>query len=34
MSATFDLPAEARLVAAMELLGVDYLNLSEQVGHA
>ena len=30
----FDLPAEARLVAAMELLGVDYLNLSEQVGHA
>lgn len=30
----FDLPAEARLAAAMELLGVDYLNLSEQVGHA
>lgn len=30
----FDLPAEARLPAAMSLLGVDFANLSEQVGHA
>lgn len=30
----FDLPAEARLPAAMKLLGVDYATLSEQAGHA
>jgi putative transcriptional regulator len=30
----FDLPAEARLPAAMNLLGIDFANLSEQVGHA
>jgi len=30
----FNLPAEARLPAAMNLLGVDFANLSEQVGHA
>ena len=30
----FDLPAEERLPAAMQLLGVDYATLSEQAGHA
>lgn len=30
----FDLPADARLEAAMQLLGVDYANLSEDAGHA
>lgn len=30
----FELPAEERLPAAMELLGIDYANLSEQAGHA
>lgn len=30
----FDLPAEERLPAAMQLLGVDYANLSDVAGHA
>ncbi len=30
----FDLPAEGRLDAAAQLLGVDYANLSEGAGHA
>lgn len=30
----FDLPSEERLPAAMELLGVDYTRLSNDVGHA
>ncbi len=30
----FDLPPEARLGAAMKLLGVDFTNLSEVAGHA
>jgi putative transcriptional regulator len=30
----FDLPAEDRLQAAMNLLGVDFATLSEDVGHA
>lgn len=30
----FELPAEERLYAAMELLGVDYASLSEDAGHA
>lgn len=30
----FDLPAEERLAAAMELLGVDYARLSDSAGHA
>jgi putative transcriptional regulator len=30
----FDLPAEERLVAAMDLLGIDFASLSENVGHA
>lgn len=30
----FDLPAEERLPAAMQLLGVDYANLSDEAGHA
>ena len=30
----FDLPPEARLTAAMSLLGVDYAKLSEVAGHA
>jgi len=30
----FDLPAEEKLPAAMELLGVDFANLSEDAGHA
>lgn len=30
----FDLPAEERLLAAMQLLGVDFANLSDVAGHA
>jgi putative transcriptional regulator len=30
----FELPAERRLNAAMELLGIDFANLSEEAGHA
>ena len=30
----FDLPAEQRLPAAMDLLGIDFASLSEQAGHA
>ena len=30
----FDLPAEERLPAAMELLGVSYATLSDEAGHA
>ena len=30
----FDLPAEEKLPAAMELLGVDFASLSEDTGHA
>jgi putative transcriptional regulator len=30
----FDIPAEERLPAAMQLLGVDFANLSEVAGHA
>ena len=30
----FDLPAEEKLPAAMELLGVDFTSLSEDAGHA
>lgn len=30
----FDLPAEERLPAAMELLGVDFARLSDEAGHA
>jgi putative transcriptional regulator len=30
----FELPPEERLVAAMQLLGVDFANLSEVAGHA
>jgi putative transcriptional regulator len=30
----FDLPAEERLPAAMELLGVDYARLADEAGHA
>jgi putative transcriptional regulator len=30
----FDHPPEARLPAAMELLGIDFTQLSEQAGHA
>jgi putative transcriptional regulator len=30
----FDLPPEARFVAAMDLLGVDPMRLSDDVGHA
>jgi putative transcriptional regulator len=30
----FDLPAEEKLPAAMELLGVDFANLSDDTGHA
>ena len=30
----FDLPAEARLAAAMEMLGIDFAKLSDKVGHA
>lgn len=30
----FDLPYEERLASAMEMLGVDFINLSEKAGHA
>jgi putative transcriptional regulator len=30
----FDLPAEERLAAAMELLGIDYARLADGAGHA
>jgi putative transcriptional regulator len=30
----FDLPAEERLAAAMDLLGVSYASLSDEAGHA
>jgi len=30
----FDLPAEERLAAAMELLGLDFARLSDEAGHA
>ncbi|HEX2650628.1 MAG TPA: YqgE/AlgH family protein [Burkholderiales bacterium] len=30
----FDLPAEERLAAALELLGLDYARLADQAGHA
>jgi putative transcriptional regulator len=30
----FDVPAEERLPAAMQLLGIDFANLSEVAGHA
>jgi len=30
----FDLPAEEKLPAAMELLGVDYARLADEAGHA
>ena len=30
----FDLPAEERLVAALEMLGIDFAKLSDKVGHA
>jgi putative transcriptional regulator len=29
----FDVPAEERLPAAMQLLGIDFASLSEQAGH-
>jgi len=30
----FDTPAEERLPAAMELLGLDYARLQDEAGHA
>jgi putative transcriptional regulator len=30
----FELPAEQRFAAAMDLLGVNYASLSENAGHA
>jgi putative transcriptional regulator len=33
-SVIFDLPAEERLAAAMDLLGVSYASLSDEAGHA
>ena len=30
----FDIPPEERYAAAMQMLGIDFANLSEQVGHA
>lgn len=30
----FDLPAEERLVAALEMLGIDFAKLSDKAGHA
>ena len=30
----FDLPPEERLPAAMQLLGIDFANLSDVAGHA
>ena len=34
MDILFDMPAEERLAAAMDSLGVDYANLSDVAGHA
>jgi putative transcriptional regulator len=34
MSIVFDMPPEERLVAAMQTLGIDFANLSENAGHA
>lgn len=34
LDVVFDLPAEARLNAAMGLLGISFANLSDQAGHA
>lgn len=34
VSVIFDIPAEARLPAAMQLLGIDFARLSDDVGHA
>ncbi|SFP76668.1 putative transcriptional regulator [Nitrosomonas cryotolerans] len=33
-SVIFDLPSEEKLPAAMKLLGIDFSNLSNEVGHA
>jgi putative transcriptional regulator len=33
-SIIFDVPAEERLAAAMELLGVSYATLADEAGHA
>ncbi|MES2353508.1 MAG: YqgE/AlgH family protein [Pseudomonadota bacterium] len=33
-SVIFDLPSEERYAAAMQMLGVDFASLSEEVGHA
>jgi putative transcriptional regulator len=33
-SIIFDVPAEERLPAAMELLGVSYATLADEAGHA
>lgn len=33
-SIIFDVPAEARLAAAMEILGIDFASLAEDAGHA
>jgi putative transcriptional regulator len=33
-SVMFELPAEERLPAAMEMLGIDFASLSDQAGHA
>jgi len=30
----FDIPADERLAAAMQLLGIDYARLADQAGHA
>ena len=30
----FEMPAEQRLAAAMEMLGISYASLSENAGHA
>jgi len=30
----FDLPADERLAAAMDLLGLDYARLADHAGHA
>ncbi len=34
MAIVFDIPAEERLAAAMQKLGIDFANLSEVAGHA
>jgi putative transcriptional regulator len=34
VSVIFDMPAEERLPAAMQLLGIDFSRLSDDVGHA